>query len=569
LLGLVLSAGAMPLVASPLAEAQLREADALRSSDPRRAAELREAIAGDPDITTDQRLRLRYLQAYAEAFAGRYAQAVELAEALIAESDSVELRFRATGLIVNSHAATHNFAEGLRHIDRMMVMLDRVEDRDIRHTGLGAATVLHVQLGQFEQGASLARQVLADQPAPRVSCLMRELLLETRYRRGEPFADAEVDQLIRDCDAIGETVMANLARAYLARQWARQGEHARAADLLEAHLSAAVAGGYPHLIADMNAELALARLALDEIDAAERHALAAVAASEDSPFGPPRVNAFRVLYQIAERRGEPAAALDMYRRYAEADRAYLDDVKARELAFQLVRQETAEKTQSIELLNRQNEVLRLEQAVAKASAQRTGLLAALLAVLASSIGYWAYQIKRGQRALRTLAETDALTGISNRHHFTSLAQRTLANAAKAGSTVGLLMFDLDDFKAINDRYGHATGDWVLRRVAAACAKQCGAADCIGRLGGEEFAILLEGDRVVEAPALAAACRRAIAAIDSSDGGAPLSITASFGIADSRTAGYDLHALLTQADQAMYRSKRAGRDRVSLFTAAAA
>ena len=138
-----------------------------------------------------------------------------------------------------------------------------------------------------------------------------------------------------------------------------------------------------------------------------------------------------------------------------------------------MREETLQKTQQIELLHGQNQVLHLQQRVDKQAGQNTQLLVVLLTFLVAAIAYWAYKVKRVQVSLRRFAETDALTGISNRHHFTQQVGQALAQSARAGEPCALIMFDLDHFKGINDSYGHVTGDWVLqaggRRPAAAIA----------------------------------------------------------------------------------------------------
>ncbi|WP_146907073.1 GGDEF domain-containing protein [Arenimonas daejeonensis] len=108
------------------------------------------------------------------------------------------------------------------------------------------------------------------------------------------------------------------------------------------------------------------------------------------------------------------------------------------------------------------------------------------------------------------------------------------------------MFDLDEFKTINDRHGHATGDWVLQQVGSACRSVCRKNDLFGRLGGEEFAFLLTGADSASALQLAQDCRRRLAQIDTADTGAKFRITASFGVAATADSGYDFQMLLARA-----------------------
>src|SRR5690606_25185957 len=162
------------------------------------------------------------------------------------------------------------------------------------------------------------------------------------------------------------------------------------------------------------------------------------------------------------------------------ERGYREDVAAREMAYQIVRAQSFQQNKQIELLNKQNEVLQLQQRVSEQKAQSSRLLILLLVVLVGSVSYWAFKTKRVQMSLRRMAETDALTSLCNRHYFTQQSAHTLSQAARAGEDVALVMFDLDHFKSINDRFGHDTGDWVLKQVSEHCRSFCRRVDHLGR-----------------------------------------------------------------------------------------
>ncbi|KQY54750.1 hypothetical protein ASD14_00725 [Lysobacter sp. Root494] len=304
------------------------------------------------------------------------------------------------------------------------------------------------------------------------------------------------------------------------------------------------------------------RLTMGNLSEAEKHAQAALAGSVNGGYSLPQVTAHKVLYEVALRRNDLKAALSHYRQYAEADKARLDEVKAREFAFQLSRNELQQKNQSIELLQRQNEVLRLQQEISKKSAINNRLFVAMLLMVLGVGAYWAYKVKRVQVMFRRQAQVDSLTGVSNRRHFREQAEAQLARCETANREAALVLLDLDNFKRINDRYGHATGDWVLKQVAAACQVSCREGDLFGRLGGEEFAILTCGGDLHAAERIAQECRRQLAAIDTSqfDDEVPV-ITASYGCATTKLCGHDFENLFMHADRAMYRAKAEGRDRV--------
>ncbi len=168
-----------------------------------------------------------------------------------------------------------------------------------------------------------------------------------------------------------------------------------------------------------------------------------------------------------------------------------------------------------------------------------------------------------ERALRRAATTDALTGLANRASFLEIADREVAASARAGRPTGVAVFDLDDFKAINDRYGHATGDEVLRVVAHAARTHVRDGDLVGRLGGEEFGLLLPGAGLEVAHEAVERVRAAVRdAVATGPSGEPLRVTGSFGVAAAEADASDASRAVHRADQAMYRVKRAGGDAVA-------
>jgi diguanylate cyclase (GGDEF)-like protein/PAS domain S-box-containing protein len=162
--------------------------------------------------------------------------------------------------------------------------------------------------------------------------------------------------------------------------------------------------------------------------------------------------------------------------------------------------------------------------------------------------------------LREQAIRDDLTGVHNRRHFVATAEHELERARSHGSALALVMLDVDHFKVINDRHGHAVGDAALRAVGALLERAALPGDVAGRLGGEEFAMLLPGSDHAAALARAQAWRAELAALEVGADGVPLRLTASFGVASWPQAS-TLAELMKAADTRLYRAKAAGRDRV--------
>ena len=172
--------------------------------------------------------------------------------------------------------------------------------------------------------------------------------------------------------------------------------------------------------------------------------------------------------------------------------------------------------------------------------------------------------ERTEMRHRIAALIDPLTGLPNRRAFMIDAEATITGRVSRSAPIAVLLADLDRFKAINDVYGHAIGDRVLTVFAASLHRCLGANDLAGRIGGEEFAILLPEKDEAAALALAERIRVVFADAAAEIGGHAVAATVSIGVAASRIGGHDLDGLLGRADGALYQAKEAGRNRVAAF-----
>jgi len=173
--------------------------------------------------------------------------------------------------------------------------------------------------------------------------------------------------------------------------------------------------------------------------------------------------------------------------------------------------------------------------------------------------------KRAEQELEQLAQTDFLTNLSNRRHFMTQAEQELSRTLRYGGPLSVLMMDLDYFKKINDTYGHKTGDLVLRRFADLSRQTLREVDAIGRIGGEEFAVVLpqtDGQHALEAAErLRKLTEDAEVALEQ---GLPFHFTVSIGVATLTGPSTNIDTLLSQADQALYKAKKIGRNKVCVY-----
>jgi diguanylate cyclase (GGDEF)-like protein len=162
--------------------------------------------------------------------------------------------------------------------------------------------------------------------------------------------------------------------------------------------------------------------------------------------------------------------------------------------------------------------------------------------------------ERTENIEREAASTDTLTGIPNRRYFMQEATRRLNHCAKSDTPAAVLMIDLDNFKGVNDRHGHATGDTVLRAVADAIVDNLRPDDLAGRIGGDEFVCCLTRCSNAEAYMIAERLMDALRE-------PYFEITISIGISTAKNSGYEIDTLLRDADRSMYHAKHRGKDRI--------
>jgi diguanylate cyclase (GGDEF)-like protein len=162
------------------------------------------------------------------------------------------------------------------------------------------------------------------------------------------------------------------------------------------------------------------------------------------------------------------------------------------------------------------------------------------------------------------AVTDELTGLSNRRRFQETMAAEVERSKRFGQVLGLVLLDIDDFKAVNDTYGHQQGDIVLREVAKILRASSREIDEPARYGGEELAVVLPGTDLEGARLLAERVREGVEAlrlpIIGDEDAEPLRITASFGAASLPASADDVRGLVAAADEALYQAKRAGKNR---------
>jgi diguanylate cyclase (GGDEF)-like protein len=510
---------------------------------------------------------LRYLQAWKLVTDGKDEAVIPSLQHLIQHASDSTVRFRARSTLMNFEEVTRHYEAAYSQLNRLLEDLPQVSDPAAREQALMNASELYRGVGAIDLSLAAAQRVIDENWAQRGTCRGGQQKLAALYDSGRlKTVGAEFQAGTDACEKQGEILYASDIRTHVAKLYIEQDRLDEAIALLTTYYEEAVRTKYPELIAQFDALLADAHRRKGSPGLARTFALRALHRGLNSPSREAVVTATRVLYELAKDRGDFKSALAFHERYAAADSGYVDDNNARQLAYSKAVDEAMATKLQIAALAKQNQVLRLQKALDAEALKTSRLYATLLITVLVFVGLWAYRTKRSQLHFMTLSRIDGLIGICNRQHFISQAETAVKRASESQQELCIILCDLDHFKAINDRHGHATGDLVLREAAAKCSPLLHPPEVFGRFGGEEFSFLLPASGPEAAQQRAEELRTAIATTSVGFGSGEFKVSASFGVAAASSSGYGLRQLLADADAALYQAKAAGRNRVVLHSA---
>ncbi|WP_192022240.1 GGDEF domain-containing protein [Shewanella sp. WPAGA9] len=541
----------------------LSQADSLRSRDAIKFNQLLiELEPLEPTFTPTQKDYFQYLLAYQIAFKGDFVKAQQIWEQLSESNSTLEVKLRANASLLNTMALSKQWNKGLIYIEKILADLHLVTDPVLSQMAMSVISYFYNKIGQYELALRYAQKLSTLNVHGQGGCVAEELILESKFYLNTLNLDSpEINSAIEACIVDDEIVWLSVIYTFIARLHLKNGDSGKAIQLLEDNLGPIEAINYVPTLSHYYSLLASSYIEEFQYMKAKEFGLKTIELSKGMNNMEPEMIAYEALYKVAVENSDFEQALQYYIKFAEADKSYFDDLKTKYLAFQLAQHKAVEQKVQIELLNKQNKLLQASQRLAESETENNRLFMALLIMVISLLSLASIRAKQTQKRLKRLAQYDSLTQIFNRGHFTSAAQEAITACQKNQDTISCILFDLDNFKGINDKHGHGCGDWVLKHVASTCDDLKRKQDIFARIGGEEFCVVLSNCNAEMAMNIAEDYRKAIAALDSSPSGYEFPISASFGVTDSQQSDYSLEALTSNADSAMYLAKHTGRNRV--------
>jgi diguanylate cyclase (GGDEF)-like protein len=537
--------------------------DAIRTRDHARFVDmLAELHRGADALGAAEKRYLQFLDGWEANYEGRYPDAEAIFRNLLAQAEDDAIGTRATAMLMNNLSGQGKYAEAYAVATRAADALPSVTDPEARFVLLANLSQMLTFAGQPERGLEYAEMMLKATPPGHSSCqAMVQKITALEGARQLTSRSRELTDTIDTCTADRQPVFANTASLILVDRLFEEDRLDEALATNQRIAQAIHASRYfPHVI-DLASQRARIYERMGRLPEARKAALETIALGHPGDVNDALRFAYRILYSIDKAQGDFASALDYYERYVVQDQGYLRDANVRNAAYEAARQHfRAEKLES-EGLGKENRILRLQQALAGKAVETSRLYVVVLSLVLLSIIFWAVRIKRSQLRFKWLSSCDGLTGIFHHQHFMGESDRALRVLEKRGAEACLVFLDLDHFKQVNDAHGHAVGDAVLKHAVAVFKGQLRKADVLGRLGGEEFGMLLMDTPQLQGSVVAERIRLAIAASPLVVDGAVVTFSVSIGLASTEVTGYDLQNLCRAADAALYEAKHRGRNRV--------
>ncbi len=545
---------------------ELKKADAIRTSDIKKFGQkLEELSLHENQFNAEEKAYYQYLNYYLKGVQGDFTSAIAGYESLVTPTSPQNIKLRARISLVNIFTFTQEWQKGISQLTLLVSQLNTIKDQSIKEKIEMVAAVFYNGLGQYQLGLQYSQQLKITSTSLRGKCAAAHFEVEAAFGLNRLTSSSDLfAEAIEKCQQANEAVIIGLINNFKIRSLIKEQNYQAAMSLLNQQLPQIENTSYTPLKGVYYSLIAEAAVKLEQWDVVKKYGELAAPLLAQGQSYQSAMRTYKALYEYYVHVNGTTDALEAYKKYAEADKIYVDDIQAKSLAFQLAQHQSIEQQNRIELLDKQNKLLQLQQQLSKKeSNSRRDMLIALFCICAMLVVV-IVQNRRTQKHLRNLAELDGLTNVLNRRHYTQIAEKALRFAKSEQQSVSCVMFDLDYFKQLNDSLGHGAGDVALVHVATIAKLLCRPSDIIGRIGGEEFCILLPNTSKQEAYEIAERLRQCFTEVRDIALGDDHTITASFGVAVTDTSGYRLEALMHDADQAMYHAKEKGRNRVVLF-----
>lgn len=466
------------------------------------------------------------------------------------------------GYLATGYQLLGDYESSLRYLKLGLELVKTVSDKDVQRNAYIRAASLFYQLGFYEEVGLYAQRALqlADDANTKDICYANLYIAAYIHESGELPRAAEAFQRTGDyCHEHGWrliTVMTIKSRGLISHE---SNLIEDAITLMEQALAEYRTLGFQLEIASTQSALAKAYLDIGDWEKAEAAAVEAI----DSKGADNKAlkDAWYVMATLKARSNDFVTAYEAQKHENHYANELLNETKAREMAYQAAKFNFVEQQREIALLNSERDSYLVRQETISREHSGSLMISTVLAGITLFLSvFLATGLSQRNKYMR-LAQRDGLTGTYNRATGQEKGENALIGCMARGEPTAAVLLDLDNFKRINDEFGHATGDWTLKKVVEVIRPQLADDHILCRFGGEEFMLILPALSGAQAVEVAERCREAIAGINTHYSGHSFKLTASFGVTEWQHGDLSLDPMIKRADLALYRAKHLGRNRV--------
>lgn len=516
------------------------------------------------EASAEEIARFHLLRAHRAALSGNINDAHKRLEEIISSTPSADILARAYSLSAQLYMIENNYADAYMNLSEALKLLNRVNDagRKVDILEVAARLLALAKAGDkaIEYGVIAVQTAKKEGDAVRY-CIALSALADAYYST-EKYSDSlrESIEMEQACRPLSQHLYFS-SLAGQAMSLVKTGNRSEAESKFREAASGFRKLGYELGVAENQTFLAQLLYDNGAYPEAENLLNSAIPLLLNYKMYQVLATAHQLKSGIFEKREDWKSAINSLRQASMISEDALFKKNDIALAYYQVKFEIEAQDRKIESLQQEKNILSHK---AQSQSEKRRLLqfgVGAVSVICILLMLALHRLRNQSLQLRKLAQIDGLTGLHNRRHALMLAEQLYASCLRRNSPLAVVMVDLDLFKEINDRFGHAAGDEVLRNAARHFASCLRKQDVIGRTGGEEFAIFLPDTDLNAAITVVERCRTGVGEVQ--EGEQRRSVTASFGIAVAINDRFTLDELLQQADKALYNAKASGRNQVAI------
>jgi diguanylate cyclase (GGDEF)-like protein len=508
-----------------------------------------------------------YLVAYEHGYDGEHLLSKDMLLAQLNKCNDISITIRIKATLSNLYAISNEYELAIDNLDYSISHLKYINDKNLKHIVYSIASLVYRLLEQDELSLKFSKLLINDSPSKKSLCKA----LTNKYRISIKQGDNDLDQdkiseSIKICEQSDELIYSNLMRL----DWMDYTLNNSNLDItslnnllneLKNYELEINNTNYANLIIIKNNIYSNIYRKLGNTYEFLKYSKSILENTKSIGNTKQKIEVLNNLIVYYKENNNYIKALEYLEIKNTAEKIQFDAKTAKTMAFQKVKHNNLAKTHEIVYLNTQNNLLALENKLNNKISIIQKLVILILCFLTVFVILWIFKVQKTQSVYKHLSETDSMTGIFNRKGIKDYVEDLLVRAKASDTNIAYAIFDLDYFKSINDKYGHIKGDWVIKNTIIQCQLIQNDKVTFGRIGGEEFAIVMRDSDSDELAVFCEECRKLIANIDTTPTGHDFPVSASFGVTSTVISGYVYSDLMTDADKAMYDAKIAGRNMV--------